>query len=411
MITRGINPVWNIYPREYPAVAGVSTAVAKAVRDPIGSPLLERLVRPGCTVAIAVDDLTRPTPQREVLPVVLDELNRLGVSKTQITLIIGLGVHRPMNEDEIRARFGESVVHRVAAIINHDPRDEFCTVVGRTGTGEPISVNTRFVKADLKIAVGCILPHVYAGWSGGAKMVQPGISSQRTTAHVHRMANIHLPTILGTVDNIVRQEMEQIARAAGLQFIVNVVLNSRNEVAAVVAGDPVAAHRAGVRIAEQIYTWIDLEPANIVVATAPACATDLWQSAKSMAVGVRGMKQGGTLILVAPCPEGVSPGHHAITQLGAASFDDVLAMVDAGAVDDVVGALVHMTISRCRERGEIVLVSSGVSAREAHALGLGHADSVETALEAALLRHGPKAKVGVIKDAGELTISIKGGPN
>ncbi len=394
---------WKIAPREYPGVKNIGEAVKEALKKPFGTALSE-LVKPGDKVAIAVDDLTRPTPQSELLPVVVDELAKLGIKEKDITVIIGLGAHRRMSPAEIDARFG-SVAKRVGAVVNHDTDD--CVVIGKTSTGGEIAVNRLFWESDAKIAVGCILPHIYAGWSGGAKMIQPGISSVKTTTHVHRIANLHLYDILGNTENLVRTEMEQIAAVAGLKFIVNVVLNDRNEVISVVAGDTVLAHRAGVKEAEKIYGWNGLKPVDVAIAYAPGVATDLWQSAKSLTVGAMAIKQGGTVILVAACPEGIAPGHPIIKSLGTVSFDEALHRVDNGLLDDTVGALVYMTVAKCREKGRIILVSSGISKEDATCLGLESAADVDEAMRMALGHANAEAEVGIIECAGELSISIK----
>ncbi|MGB9867477.1 MAG: nickel-dependent lactate racemase [Bacillota bacterium] len=399
-----MRPKWWIYPRDQAGVPDPRGAVLDALRHPIGTPTLDKMCKPGSKVVILVDDGTRPTPQRLLLPVLLDELNAAGVRDKDVTIIVGLGAHRPMTGAEMRARFGDEVVARVGAVLNHDCRDEACIQMGFTESGTPISVNPRFMEADFKIAVGCIVPHIYAGWGGGAKMVQPGISSTATTTAVHRLANIHLHGILGTTDNIVRKEMEEIARRVELNFIVNCLVNRAGELVKVVAGDVVEAHREGVRAGEGMYCWRGLEPTDIVVAFTPACARDMWQSTKSLVVATRGAKQGGTVILVAPCPEGVAPGHPILAQLGSKSFDEVLAMVDAKLVEDTVGALTYMTIARCKEKCRIVIVSENLSPADLAGIGLEHASSLEEALREGMARYPGTPSVGVIEEAGELAI-------
>lgn len=359
-------------------------------------------------MVILVDDGTRPTPQKLILPILLDELNRAGVRDKDVTIIVGLGVHRPMTEEEMKARFGAQVVSRVGAVLNHDCRDEACEHMGTTASGVPISVNREFLKADFKIAVGSIVPHIYAGWGGGAKMIQPGISSTVTTTAVHRLANIHLHEILATTDNIVRKEMEEIAHRVGLAFIVNCIVDSAGELVKVVAGDVVKAHREGVRFAEGVFCWRNLEPVDIVLASTPCHATDLWQSTKSLVVATRGVKQGGTVILVAPCPEGVAPGHPILLELGDRSFDEVLGMVDRHEVSDTVGALTYMTIARCKEKCRITVVSQKLEREQLTKIGLGYAATAKEALDEALAYHrastSTEPTLGIVYEAGELAI-------
>ncbi len=402
--TFGIKPRWSIYPRDQVGESYSRHEVREALRNPIGAPPLDKLCKPGSRVVILVDDSTRPTPQELLLPVILDELNRAGVQDSDVTIIVGLGVHRPMTPAEMEARFGRDVVARVGAVVNHDCRDEACVHLGFTESGTPISVNPTFMQADFKIAVGCIVPHIYAGWGGGAKMIQPGISSTATTTAVHRLANIHLHEILGTTDNIVRREMEGIAHKAGLNFIVNCLVNRAGELVKVVAGDVVKAHREGVRFGEKMYCWRGLEPADIVLASTPGCATDLWQSTKSLVVATRGARKGGTVILVAPCPEGIAPGHPILAELGSKTFEEVLAMVDNGQVEDTVGALTYMSIARCKEKCRVIVVSGNLDPGQLSGVGLDYASSVEEALRVSVAGYPELPSVGLIEEAGEIAI-------
>ena len=162
----------------------------------------------------------------------LEEIGRrAGVPDEDITILIGLGTHRTMDEAECRARYGREATTRARVEnLSQDPAD--FVDLGVTPLGVPVFVSRRYLESDLSIAVGNIIPHMYAGWAGGAKMIQPGVSNRVTTAKTHLMAGPRVYEILGDVDNPVRQEMEQIARDSGLKFIVNVVLNRDGQVVA-----------------------------------------------------------------------------------------------------------------------------------------------------------------------------------
>ena len=290
------NIAWVTGPRDTPAVADLRGTVLQALNAPVDAPRLEELVRRyGQRTVILVDDSTRSTPQKVVLPILLDELNRVGVPDNQISVLIGLGTHRAMRPEEIQIRFGEAVMNRVR--IKNLPQTPADFIdLGVTERGIPVQISREMLESDISIAVGTIIPHMYAGWSGGAKMIQPAVSSAVTTARTHLMAGPLVYQILGNVDNPVRREMEQVAAKAGLKFILNFVLNCDGQVVAAVAGDPVGAHRQGVEIARPIYC-VDVAPlADIVVASSHPADRDLWQGFKPVNNCGMLVRDGGTLI-------------------------------------------------------------------------------------------------------------------
>ena len=403
------NLAWVASPKDVPHVDDLPAAVRHAIRTPIGAPQLSDLVaRHGTRTVVLVDDGTRSTPQREILPVLLDELNEAGVSDGEITVLIALGTHRPMDRAECAARYGKETMARVRVEnLSQDPAD-FCDL-GATPSGVPIQVSRRYLESDLSIAVGNIIPHMYAGWAGGAKMVQPGMTSHLTTAKTHLMAGPSVYEILGRVDNPVRREMEEIAVQSGLKFIVNVVLNRHGGVVAVVAGDVIAAHRAGVEIARPIYT-IELEAqADVVVASSHPADRDLWQGFK--AVNACGMmaRDGGTLILLIPAPEGIAPDHPYLVELGRTPGDVVCERAARDEGLDGVAAATYLALDQTRKRVQITLVSEGISEDEAAQIGLGWAPGLDEALSAALARHGSQASVGVVTHGADIMGQIKEG--
>ena len=390
------NLAWVVGPKDVPPVADLPEAVRAAIRSPIGTPRLAGLVaRHGPDTVILVDDGTRSTPQRLILPVLLDELNEAGVADRDVTVLIARGTHREMSEAECVARYGEGVMARVRVEnLSHDPAD--FVDLGVTPMGVPMFVSRRYLESDLSIAVGNIIPHMYAGWAGGAKMVQPGVTNALTTAKTHLMAGPRVYEILGRVDNPVRREMEQIAVESGLKFIVNVVLNRDGGVVAVVAGDVVAAHRAGVEIARPIYTVDVEERPDIVVASSHPADRDLWQGVKPLNNCAMLVRDGGTLILLLPAPEGIAPDHPQMVELGQTPGGVVWDMVERGEIADGVAAATYLALDQSRRRIDVTMVSEGISASEAARIGLTATRDFDEALAAALSRHGGRARIGVV---------------
>ena len=191
------NLAWVEGPKHAPPVADLGEAVRSAIRNPIGSPSLSELVlKHGKQTLILVDDGTRSTPQALILPILLDELNAAGVADSDISVMVALGTHRRMNRDELMARVGEAVFNRVP-VGNLSQKPEDFVDLGVTPLGIPIHVSRQYLESEISIAVGNIIPHMYAGWAGGAKMVQPGVTSAVTTGRTHLIAGPRVYEILG----------------------------------------------------------------------------------------------------------------------------------------------------------------------------------------------------------------------
>ena len=396
------NLAWVVGPKEEPPLADLPGAVRTAIRSPIRAPTLPQLVaQHGTDTVILVDDDTRSTPQSVILPVLLDELTNAGVSDSDITVVIALGTHHPMSEAACVARYGEEVMARVRVENLSQDSADFVDL-GITPRGVPIQVSRRYVESDLSIAVGNIVPHMYAGWAGGAKMIQPGVSSPLTTAKTHLMAGPRVYEILGQLDNPVHREMEQIATTSGLKFIVNVVLNRDGDVVAVVAGDVVAAHRAGVEIARPIYTVELDEWPNIVVASSHPADRDLWQGFKPINNCGMLVKDGGTLILLIPAPEGIAPDHPQLVELGVTPGNRVSEMVEREEIADGVAAATYLALDQTRKRVNITLVTDGISNDQANQIGLTATSDFSAALTAALVRHGDQARIGVVTHGADI---------
>lgn len=392
---------WIDGPRAVPPLAGLEEAIRAAIRNPIGSPPLSELVaRYGQRTVILIDDSTRSTPQKLLLPILLDELNRSGVSDADVCIMVALGTHRRMDRAELSERVGAAVMERVEVTnVSQDPAD--FVDLGVSPLGIPVHVSRRYMESDISIAVGNIIPHMYAGWAGGAKMVQPGVSSAVTTAKTHLIAGPRVYEILGDVDNPVRKEMEAIAVRSGLKFIVNVVLNAAGEVVAVVAGDVILAHRAGVEVARPIYTLDVEELPDIVVASSHPADRDLWQGFKPVNNCGMLVKDGGTLILLIPAPEGIAPDHRQLEAFGLMPGEEVLKLVAEGKVEDEVAAATYVAFDRTRRRIGIILVSDGISPEDAKQIGIRATLDFSEALDAAMQRR-PDSRIGVVTAGADI---------
>lgn len=383
-------------PHPVAPVSNESAEVQRSLDEPIGAMRLKDAVR-GCeTVVILADDMTRMTPVELILPILLDELNAGGIRDEQVTVLIALGTHRPMTVEEITRHFGEQVQTRVQ-IINHPWRDSGQMVdLGLTPNGTPVSVSRIALDADFLIGVGSIVPHHIPGFSGGAKIVQPGISGAETTGATHYLSTRALEPYLGCIENPVRKEMEQIASQVGLKGILNVVLDAQGRLIRSFYGDPVIAHRAGAVVSREVYGIALPAKADIVIAGSHPCDIEFWQAHKSLYSAQLAVKPGGSIIIVTPCPEGVSVVHQDILSITGLTAGQIDEQIQRGMIDDVVSGALALAWARVREYAPVSLVSGGINRDETRGLGFTYAVCLQDALDTAMMKHSTDSLVTVL---------------
>jgi lactate racemase len=398
------NLLFVISPCDTPPLQDAYLMVKQALAHPIGSPPLPCFVKRGDRVLIIADDLTRPTPQSLILPPILEELNVAGVPDRNILVLIALGTHRKMTQAEIISRFGVNTTRRVK-IINHDYSNPRALVrCGETSEGTPILVNREVLKADVVIGVGSIVPHAQVGWGGGAKIILPGVCGEKSVEVFHQRAAarpdyLHL---MGTVENPLRKDMEQIAYKVGLRFILNVVFNASYEPIKFFAGDTIAAHRQGVELAKKIFVRPIPARADIVIVEAEPADLDYWQGLKPLTAAVLGLKKGGFIVLVGHFPDGVSPTHPECSLHGTKSKEELNRLLDAGELTDGVCAAALVQHALIKETAQIYCVSPGLTSVDMTRLGFrGFADT-QSALTVAIEHKGPNATVGIIRKGGDV---------
>jgi len=382
-------------PRAPDVCADAAGEIRRALMQPVQAAPLRAAARGARRAVILADDMTRQTPVRTILPLVLQELNAAGLDDAQITILIALGTHRPMTQDEIQAHFGREVTQRVAVVNSpwQDPAQ--MASLGHTSAGTPVSVARLAVQADFLLGLGTIVPHHIPGFSAGAKIVQPGICGAETTGATH-LLSARLPRCLGQVENPVRAELEAIAGRVGLQLVLNTVLDPAGRLVRAVYGDQRAAFRAGAEVARQVYGVALPGLADIAIAGSHPCDIEFWQAHKALYPADLAVRPGGTIILVTPCPEGVAVTHPDLLEFGAMGPEQILRRVECGEIRDAVAASLAIAIAKVRDRAQVSLVAEGIAPTEAQALGFAPFASVDEALEAALRHHGPDARVTVL---------------
>ena len=288
------------------------TVIERALDAPIGCPPLIEMARGKRSAAISVCDITRPAPNREVLPPLLARLEAAGIPREGITILIATGLHRPATEAELQEICGEETAARYR-VLNHHARElSEHRALGMTAAGTPVYVDDRFVSADLHITLGFIEPHLMLGYSGGRKLIAPGLAAQETIKVLHSPRFMRDPRAAeGSIeDNPLHRELLEIARMARHDFLVDVALGRgapRRPIAAVFAGDPLAAHRRGVEFVSRVMLETLDRPVDAVITTAAGYPLDLtfYQAVKGITAASHIVKPGGKILLLAACEEGV----------------------------------------------------------------------------------------------------------
>jgi nickel-dependent lactate racemase len=390
-----------IGPTYLPGLADQEGAIRNAIRNPLGGgPSLRRLVKPGQTVVISVCDITRPMPSKTVLPVLLRELAH--VPNDQITILIAAGTHRPNTPDELDEMLSEDVA-RTYTVVNHDSFDkETLEYVGESSYGIPVWLNRQWLAADVRITTGFVEPHFFAGFSGGPKMVAPGLAGFDTIMQLHNAERIgHPMSKWGIIEgNPIHDAIRDIAAMIGVDFSVDVTINRERKVTSVYAGDLFQAHRAACHAAKSTAMQAVDKPFDIVVTTNSGYPLDLnlYQAVKGMSAAAQVVKDGGTIICAAECSDGI-PEHGQFKKLLAMrdSPESLLEMImsDGHNVHDQWQVQLQAQIQL---KADVYLRSSYLTAEQVQAAHLTPIESVEDTVSDALHKAGSGAHICVLPD-------------
>lgn len=386
-------------PADLAPVADISMEIERALANPIDSLPLRRLVEGKENVVLVADDNTRPTPTDKIIPIILRELKGAGIRNEQIKLVIALGTHRFMTEEEILEKFGQEVVEQIE-IINHDCWNaEKLVDLGKTENGTPISLSKLVYEADFMLGIGSIVPHHIPGFSGGAKIVQPGVSGAITTGSTHLLSVREERSYLGREDNPVRRELNHIARKIGMDVIFNTVLDRNGRVIQAFFGDLEEAFKKGVEVSKAVYTAKVPQEADIVLAGSHPCDLEFWQAHKTLYAADRIVKEKGIIIVVTPCSEGVAMTHQEMVDYAGLPFTEIKDMYEKGLIKDSVAAALALAWAQVRQREQVYIVSEGISREEAQKLNFEPFNTGEEAIENALNVMGKQAKLAVLTHA------------
>jgi len=374
--------------------------IERALDHPIGTAPLAELARGKGSAIVICDDMTRPTPAWLALPPVLSRIEGAGVPRERILIMMALGTHRPMTEAEMERKVGKEIMAHYQVVNSVFWIEEKLRYLGEVDR-LPLYVDQRVMDADLKISIGTVLPHPAAGWGGGGKMICPGVAGERTVRSLHYMQGAAPRNLFGDVNSPVRAAIEKWAARVGLDFTLNLVLTGQGQVYRVAAGHFVQSHRQAVKLALDVIGAPLKERTEIVIVDSHPADLDLWQATKALSAGDWAAADGGTVVLVTPCPEGVGPHSELPQYIGATEVEPLLERIRRGEVAEPIAASGSATLVRLGERIRFGLVSSGLTRAEAESMRFAYFDSAQEALDALLGQYGPEARVTVILQGAE----------
>ena len=380
-------------------LADPAAEVGRVLAQPAGTLPLADLARGRRNACVVINDVTRPIPNQVLLPPILATLESAGIPRDRILILVATGLHRPNLGEELVEMVGRPVAQQYR-IENHHGRElsEHASL-GESPRGVPVWIDRRWVQSDLKIATGLIEPHFMAGFSGGRKLICPGLASLETVKVWHGPRFLEHPNARNGVvqDNPVHEENTWIARRAGCDFIVNVVIDAQRRILSVVAGDMEQAWLEGVEFARNLATDTIPAPVDVVVTSSAGYPLDTtyYQSVKGMVSALPIVKPGGTVILAAGLTEGI----------GSAEFQQLFQ--ENPTLDGFMERILNTgyfvmdqwqleELAKIRRKAKIKVVSDGLAPETLNRLFVESAPSVEAAVADSLAEYGPDATIAVI---------------
>ncbi|MGY1718657.1 nickel-dependent lactate racemase [Blastococcus sp. SYSU DS0552] len=400
-----------ITPRHTPAAPDVAGELRRALREPVAGPPLRDRVRRGQTVAISACDGTRAQPRHLMIPAVLEELDGI-VDLDDVVVLVATGTHRANTEAELRAMFGDAVVDSVR-IVNHDSRaGDTHRFVGTFGDGVPVWLNELWVGADVRITTGFVEPHFFAGFSGGPKMVAPGLAALETVLVLHDARRIGDPRATWgiTVGNPVHDDVRAIAAATGVTFAFDVILNREQQVIEAFGGDLLAMHAAATERAREVAMAPVEAPFDVVVTTGSGFPLDqnLYQSVKGMSAAAQVVRADGLIVCAAECVDGF-PDHGSYREVltSAGSPQELLDMI--GGREKTVPDQWQVQIqARIQSSARVVMHTSYLSDAELASAHLAQTADIGAAVAEEVAAVGPGARVCVLPEGPQTIPYVRG---
>ena len=377
-------------------------AITNSLRAPIGCPPLRDCVNKNDKVMVIVTDNTRPCPDDRLLPPILTELEEK-LPRENITIIVALGLHPPLDKQELVKKLGGNVVENYN-VLNHDVNQTIN--IGTTSRGTPVDINTKAVEADFRLSTGFIEPHFFAGFSGGRKSVAPGIFSVRSAYKNHGYKMVEHPRARAGIlqGNPIHEDLVEQAKMANLNFIVNVLLNKKRQITHVVAGDPIEAHERGCEIERDVAGVKVNHKVDIAITTNSGAPLDLdfYQTCKGIDTASQITRDGGIIIIASSCCAGVGPEEFRALHASVSSPKEVLQKIRR--LEPIGVQWENQILARAQLKNDIYLVS-GLEDSVVKDMMITPIRTIEEGLEKAFKVLGNDAEVAVIPE-GPLVLPL-----
>ncbi|MFH1031372.1 MAG: nickel-dependent lactate racemase [Chloroflexota bacterium] len=397
------NTSYSLSSKRTPGLQDDRKAIREALRNPIGVTNLNECVRKNDKVVIITTDNTRACPDDRILPVIIEELEGK-ISRENITIIIALGLHSPLSQEQLIDKLGSNIVKNYR-VINHNP--DRVTSLGLSTFGTPVEVNSEVVEADFRISTGFIEPHFFAGFSGGRKSIFPGVSSARAIRKNHSYEMINHPNVRAGVleGNPIHEDMVEQARMANLDFIVNVLLNQEKQITHVFAGNPWLAHQQGCETERAIVEAEIDHKVDITIVTNGGAPLDcdFYQACKGIDVASQITRDGGIIIAASACPDGIGPESFRSLHASVHSPEEVLHALNS--TDNSGGVGWQNQILARTQLNHTIYLLSGLKDSEASQMMVTPIHSLEEGLNKALRVLGKNAEIAIIPE-GPLVIPV-----
>jgi nickel-dependent lactate racemase len=382
------------------ALNDVAGALAAALDRPIGCDPLAKLAAGKRTAAISVCDITRPAPNPVTLPPLLARLHQAGIPVEGVTILIATGLHRDATKEEIEIIVGPEIAARYR-VVSHDARDLAAhRALGTTRRGTPVYIDERFMAADLHITLGFVEQHLMLGFSGGRKLVAPGLAAQETIKVIHSPRFMREPLATeGSIEgNPLHAELLEVAAMARHDFMLDVTLTQEREISGVFAGDPVKAHSAGVRFLEESSLETRAEPADVVITSGAGYPLDLtfYQIVKGITAAEHIVKPGGRILVLGECAEGMGSPEFADRMRSLTGFQEFLDEISKPPVEVDQWQLEKLALVGVRH--ELFFYTPGVSRAELGCLGPRAFSNLSEAVAAVLDGISSGARVVLVPD-------------
>ena len=335
------------------------------------------------SICIIVDDYTRTTPTADILSFLMPALGKEGIEKDNVFFLFASGSHRLMTDKEKRVRLSDEIFENYRSMDHHFFDKDHLVKMGSFDDGAPIFVNKHAIEADIRIAVGTLVPHMPAGFSGGAKMLLPGIAGEDTVHHMHVLGALDPKQAIGVTDTLPRKLMEALAAQTAEPFaIINVILNAEDVPLGIVGGHYIEAHHRGVEIAKRIYFVEVPELVDLLVSDARDHDADMTQANKGLFSAALAVKEGGEILLVTDCPDGVSPVHgKEMLDFGMLTNPEMEKALEVGDISDPMSAIEVLHNNVVREKAKLYLHSPNITKGEAEKMNFEYIEDLQAFVE------------------------------